>query len=245
MGLLIDRKTLAAAADCASRDKGAYALNAVYVDSDGSIVAADRSHLIAISPGADKPDDFPAQVQADIPATGLLLPVDFAQSLSKAIPKNSGAVPIKPILGNACLTATEGGTATFTTTDLQTQSQHQAVLVEGKFPVWKAVMADGYGKAKARITLDARRLAHLAKVAASLSAGESSQVELYIGEEGDPILMRVDMGEGRIAAAMCMPIDPDDAGKPMLLTDWERGIGAKKLMKREASPKPQPIEAAA
>ena len=227
-GFVIDRKSLAAV-KAASRDTASFALNGLYIDSDGTAVGANKACMVAIEPPRLDPANHPHDGGVSL-GEGLLITTDAAKALSTAIDSKG-----KGVRGAAKLIENTPENIQFAAANGNTVAVER---IDGRFPAFRRVFNEPYHKRLTTAKLSVKYLQDVLAVAKAVAERPSEAwVEIGItGNPDDPALVRFIAGDlladdgaadgsNRRGAAMIMPMQYDDAFDP---SAWEDRLGAAK-----------------
>lgn len=200
-GVLLGREHLLAAEF--TGEEGRYQISGLNIKADGTAEATNGNYAIRVPPCPMPAEDFPevAGRGGAVNGAGVLIPAAVCKETIKALPKSSTI----PILGCAHIGAgaTEG-TATITTTDLETSNPRTVKVQGGKFPDLDVVIPTDDAD-RLVIGLNARYLKQIADYAIKVAGKSEPIVSLSIGKPESVMRWDVTIADGRKAVIALMP----------------------------------------
>jgi len=199
---LISKQALECACTFAAKDAARYALNGVCLSERG-IEASDGRRAVRISWLDERPDEFPTVGQqpsngATLPDGGIIMPLESAKAIAKALPKASRI----PVLTRALLDveASSREKAVAYTTDLENTRKHEARALDGEFPDLSECIPSS--TPVVTFGVNAKLLAEVAKALSLLD----EQITIQVRSGTEPIVFHATSQDGEHAVAMLMPM---------------------------------------
>ena len=169
-----------------------------------------RRAAILTGPVAEAADfpALPAIAQAASGATEGVLPVAAWTAAFRSTPRGR-AVRVKPILGNLAVVLAKDA-ATLASTDMERVSAAETRLVDGRFPDIRRAMPTG--QPKAVFAVDAKLLAELLEVAASVVGKDAlHRVTVEVRGENDVLVLRAIGEAGEEFTGLAVPLATNKA----------------------------------
>ena len=175
-------------------------ISGVYFNGNKT-VATDSFRLIEIE---TMPDNLAEDMPSGMTSTSMnhILPADAVKKALRNIPKTQDL----PILANVTVASDDkDNTATLTTTDLETQDQVKARVIEGDYPDYRMIMPKG--KPKQTITVNAQYLKEMADY--FTKHGVNKRVTIAVNGDKDPIAFTGQTEQDQQISGLLMPIQTD------------------------------------
>tara|TARA_R110000751_G_scaffold195844_2_gene301240 strand:- start:181 stop:846 length:666 start_codon:yes stop_codon:yes gene_type:complete len=178
------------AVEIASKDETRYALNGLFLDSNGDTVATDGHLLVRISANGAAPDPELFAIGSDelaqIPDDGVIVPRDVIAKAIKFIPKKKSDPDFRK---GVALTKATSGEVELSSDDIDGSDRSSGEPINtGAFPKFKNVIPEyQHNDTFRRVAVNANLLIKLLKLAAT---GENNQVVIHIPESSlDPFVV--------------------------------------------------------
>ena len=200
--MLLDKAQLAVCAHTAA-EPGRYAIDMVAVEPDGTCVATDGRHLVAVPPNGAEDAEWPAGIGTPVnPEKRTLFPVHVFADARKTLRNRA----LKPALRTAAVTAV-GKYAELTTTDLKKVHKAGGTVPEGaKFPDWRGNIPDENREGERTINVDPQMLAQVLRTLGSMLSYENRAVQMRVAGPEEPIVLTARLSLDREAVAVVAPV---------------------------------------